>query len=198
MAISATHGGRPGGATSCTSSLKSRTTRCWGRQPKSFLCDGLEIYLDYGNRGGRRVRVLDGRADWLAKCDPKELMGYEMHFLPSSPPRRLSGPSQPVATDKPHNDEFAKRWHGEIVAKRTATGYLLEIGFSVPDLVLKPGLVLGMQLGVNDDDGQGRKSLMVWPATTANFWLTMDGYAKFTLVQSPSPRADAPSGTSGR
>ena len=30
-------------------------------QPKSFLCDGLEIYLDYGNRGGRRVRVLDGR-----------------------------------------------------------------------------------------------------------------------------------------
>ena len=40
-------------------------------QPKSYLCDGVEIYLDYGNRGGRRVKVLDGRADWFAKCDPR-------------------------------------------------------------------------------------------------------------------------------
>ena len=103
-------------------------------RPSSFLCDGLEIYLDYGNRGGRRVKVLDGRADWFAKFDPKELMGYEMHFLPSSPPRVYLDHRAKYATDSPHNAEFARRWQGEIAAKRTKTGYLLEIGFSVPEL----------------------------------------------------------------
>ena len=74
-------------------------------------------------------------------------MGYEMHFLPSSPPRVYLDHRDQYATNKPHNDRVAKRWHGGIVAKRTATGYLLEIGFSVPDLVLKPGLVLGAATG---------------------------------------------------
>jgi len=31
--------------------------------------------------------VLDGRADWFAKCDPQELRVYELHFLPSESPR---------------------------------------------------------------------------------------------------------------
>ena len=44
-------------------------------QASSFLCDCAEIYLDYDNQGGRRVKVLDGREDWFARCDPRELMG---------------------------------------------------------------------------------------------------------------------------
>ena len=38
-------------------------------QASSFLCDCVEIYLDYNHQGGRRVKVLDGREDWFAKCD---------------------------------------------------------------------------------------------------------------------------------
>ena len=30
-------------------------------QPSSYLCDCIEIYLDYAHRGGQRVTVLDGR-----------------------------------------------------------------------------------------------------------------------------------------
>jgi hypothetical protein len=38
------------------------------RQDASYLCDCVEIYLDYGNRGGKRVKTMDGRDDWFAKC----------------------------------------------------------------------------------------------------------------------------------
>jgi hypothetical protein len=45
------------------------------RQPSSYLCDCVEIYLDPNRRGGQRVEVLDGRSDWFDKSDPKELRG---------------------------------------------------------------------------------------------------------------------------
>ena len=56
-------------------------------------------------------------------------------------------------------------------------------GFSIPNVTLKPNSVLGMTFGVNDDDGQGRKSIMIWPATKTDFWLTMDEYGKFRLSE---------------
>jgi hypothetical protein len=42
---------------------------------------------------------------------------------------------------------------------------------------------MGLVVGVNDDDGQGRKSIMIWPATKSDFWLVMDEYGKIVLTQ---------------
>ena len=88
------------------------------------------------------------------------------------------------AADKPHTAEFVKDWAGEVATKRTATGYVMEIRFSLPNVTLKPGIPSwGWTFGVNDDDGQGRKSIMIWPATKTDFWLTMDEYGKFRLSE---------------
>jgi len=151
-------------------------------QPSSFLCDCVEIYLDPNNRGGRRVEVLDRRANWFDKCDPKELMGYELHFLPTLPPTVYVDHADRYAFDKPQTDRFKKGWSGEAAARRTPHGYLLEIGLSVPGLTLRPGLKLGAEAGVCDDDGQGRESIMMWTGTKADFWITMEDYGKVTLV----------------
>jgi len=152
-----------------------------GGQAFSYLCDCIEIYLDYGNCGGPRVKIMDGRKDWLAKCDPRELMGYEMHFLPTNPPRVYLDHRDKYAEDKPQTGEYRKRWKGEVVTKRTATGYIMEMGFSPPHLTLTPGMTVGIETGVCDNDGRGRKSIMIWTGTKKDFWLTMDDYGKVTL-----------------
>jgi len=152
-------------------------------QSSSFLNDSVEMFLDWGGGGGQRVKVMDGRPDWFSKCDPKEMMGHELHFLPTTPPRVYLDHREKYATDKPHSDEFAKQWAGETAVKKTATGYIMEIGFALPGVGFKPGKVMGLELGVNDDDGQGRKSIMIWPATKSDFWLIMDEYCKIVLTQ---------------
>ena len=153
-------------------------------QPRLYLNDSVEIFLDHGNRGGQRVKVLDGREDWFSKCDPKEMMGHELHFLPTPPPQVYLDHRDKYAADKPHTAEFVKDWAGEVATKRTATGYVMEIGFSLPNVAFKPGKPCwGWTFGVNDDDGQGRKSIMIWPATKTDFWLMMDEYGKFRLSE---------------
>jgi len=147
----------------------------------SYLCDCVEVYLDYGNRGGKRVKVMDGRGDWFARCDQRELMGYELHFLPTNPPRVYLDHTHRYAIDKPQTDEFRRQWAGEAVVKKTSTGYLIELGFSVPGVKLEPGKVLGIETGVCDDDGGGRKAIMMWTGTKGEFWITMDQYGKVTL-----------------
>jgi len=150
-------------------------------QEASYQCDCVEVYLDYDNRGGKRVKVMDGRDDWFAKCDRRELMGYELHFLPTSPPRVYLDHTHQYAIEKPQTDEFRKQWAGEVAVKETSTGYLIELGFSVPDVKLEPGKVLGVETGVCDDDGNGRKAIMMWTGTKGEFWVTMDQYGKVTL-----------------
>jgi len=111
------------------------------------------------------------------------MMGCELHFQPTTPPRVYLDHRNKYATDKPHSIEFAKKWAGKAAVKKTATGYIMEIGFALPGVALKPGKVMGLVVGVNDDDGQGRKSIMIWPATKSEFWLVMDEYGKIVLTQ---------------
>jgi hypothetical protein len=155
------------------------------QQAASYLCDCVEIYLDYNNQGGRRVQVLDGRADWFSKCDPKELRGYELHFLPANPPRVYLDHSRKYVLDQPQTRRFKHQWAGQVAFKKTAQGYVMELGFSVPGVTLQPGKVLGLELGVCDDDGTGRESIMMWTGTLADFWLTMDEYGQAVLDGSP-------------
>ena len=160
--------------------------------PTSYESDCIEIYLDHANRGGRRVTVLDGRADWLARCDPRELMGYELHFLPTIPPRVYLDHTHKYAIDRPQTERFVREWKGEVVSRRTPTGYLTEIGFSVPGVELAAGKTLGVEIGVCDDDGAGRESIMMWTGTKADFWLVMDGYGKITLARGQGGVAPPP------
>jgi len=163
-------------------------------QEASYLCDCVEICLDFANRGGQRVKVLDGRDDWFARCDPKELMGYEMHFLPTSPPRVYLDHADQYALAKPQTERFRRDWAGETAMKKTPGGYVMEIGFTVPGFRLQAGSILGVEVGVCDDDGAGRKSIMMWTGTKGDFWMTMDEYGKVRLAgfiaRSSSPAAE--------
>ena len=51
----------------------------------------------------------------------------------------------------------------------------------MPRLRLEPGLTLGLELGVCDDDGDGRESILMWTGTKKDFWLTMDDYGQAQL-----------------
>lgn len=169
-------------------------------QPSSYLCDCVEIYLDCAGRGGRRVEVLDGRKDWFDRCDPKELRGYELHFLPSDPPRAYLDHRDKYAVAKPHTHEFREKWNGQVALRRLPGGYLMEIAMTVPQLpVLRAGQTIGIEVGICDDDGRGRESIMMWTGTTSNFWLTMDDYGRATLVgQNVEARKPEPSPPSNR
>jgi hypothetical protein len=156
-------------------------------QAKSFLCDCVEIYLDPDHQGGKRVKVLDGREDWFAKCDPRELMGYELHFLPADPPRVYLDHTDKYELEKPHSDRYQREWTGNVAFRRTASGYVMEIGFRVPRVELRADKKLGIEIGVCDDDGQGRESIMMWPATKSDFWLSMDEYGTATLCGTAGP-----------
>ena len=46
------------------------------------------------------------------------------------------------------------------------------------DLIISTGVIVGMDVDVRDDDGEGRKSLMIWSGVNNEFWLTMDKYPK--------------------
>jgi len=146
------------------------------RQPNSFLNDCIEILLDPGNRGGRR---------FLEEGGKKVLRGYEMHFLPSSPPLVFLddalSPMYPISA--PQNDLFAGKWRGEIAVKKREGGYVVELGFSVPGMKLVAGKEFGLDLDVCDDDGGGRKALQLWSGLQVEFWITMDHYGKAVLVE---------------
>lgn len=144
------------------------------QQPNSFLNDCIEILLDPRNQGGPRFNETDGR---------KTLNGFELHFLPSEGQLAFVddavSPMYPMT--HPQNDLFRGRWAGETAVRKTTVGYIMEIAFAIPDVELKPGKVMGMEVGIGDDDGQGRKSLQIWTGRQVDFWLTMDHYAEVTL-----------------
>ena len=144
------------------------------QQPNSFLNDCIEILIDPKNKGGRRFDETGGK---------KTLHGYEMHFLPGK--RQLVfvddalSPLYPIAS--PQNELFKKQWNGETAFRKTQTGYVMEIAFSIPGIQLKPGMVMGMDTDTCDDDGASRKSLQIWTGKQVDFWVTMDHYGKVTL-----------------
>ena len=160
----------------------------------SYLCDGIELLLDPANRGGRRVVVQDGRTDPFAKCDPKELMGHEIHVLPTAVPRVYLDHADQYAFDKPQTDRFRRQWSGQAAARKTEHGYLIELGLGVPGAGLKPGSRLGVEIGVCDDDGNGRENIMMWTATQGEFWMNMDNYGEVTLRAKPPLTANGARG----
>ncbi len=145
------------------------------QQPNSFLNDCIEILIDPGNQGGPRFDEGDGQ---------KTLNGYELHFLPSKGQLAFIddalSPMYPM--DHPQNELFREGWAGQTAARKTDSGYIMEIAFSIPGVALKPGMVMGMEIGIGDDDGEGRKSLQIWTGRQVDFWLTMDHYGKVTLT----------------
>lgn len=149
-------------------------------QENSFLNDCIEILLDPKNQKGERKVEQDGK---------ETLRGYEIHFLPTSPVVAFVddalSPQYPM--DSPQTKLFEEEWSGEAAMQKTDDGYLVEIGFSVPELTLEPGIVFGLETGVGDDDGEGRKSLQMWSGNQVDFWITMDHYGEATLVEPDAP-----------
>ena len=140
-------------------------------QANSFLNDCIEIMLDPENRGGPRFTVTD---------QGKILHGYEMHFLPAEPNHVFLNDSlAPMYPMESAQDSlFRIKWKGEIVKKDCAEGYVVEIGFEIPGFQIANGTILGMDVDVCDDDGDGRKNLMIWSGTDKEFWLNMNEYPK--------------------
>ena len=140
-------------------------------QPNSFLNDCIEIMLDTKNTEGPRfTETGKGRV----------LHGYEMHFLPAAPNHVFLNDSlAPMYPLEMSQDSlFKTKWKGEIACTNKPGTYIVEIGFEVPDLIISPGVIVGMDVDVCDDDGEGRKSLMIWSGVDNEFWLTMDKYPK--------------------
>ena len=107
-----------------------------------------------------------------------------MHFLPCDPPRIfLDDTVSTYRTENPQNEMFYNEWDGEIKVIRASRGYIMEIGLSVPDKRLEPGMVMGVDVAVCDDDGSGRKSLMLWKSGQVDFWITMDHFGKIMLTR---------------
>lgn len=150
-------------------------------QEYAWLNDCIEIYLDPHNLGGERITGI-GTEETLENRIGKEMRGYEMQFLPSRPPKVFVDDSKGIYfTEADQNTIFEEEWDGEVFTKKTEVGYLMEIAFTVPGVDFKSGQEMGMDVGICDDDGNGRKSLMLWSGYKGEFWLTMDNFMKMTL-----------------
>ena len=152
-------------------------------EPFSWLNECVEIQIDPKNQEGQRITGVVA-ATPVEERIGKPINGYEMHFLFDSPPKVYLDDTKAVyRIEDDQNAMFADKWDGQIKARKTDKGYLLEIGFSVPGLKLKPGKVVGVELAVGDNDGASRKSLMTWTGKQVEFWITMDHFGKMTLVK---------------
>jgi len=118
-------------------------------QPNSFLNDCIEIILDYKNQQGPRFTETE---------QGKVLHGYEMHFLPAAPIHVFvddaKAPLYPL--EMAQDSLFRTEWKGEIARTRNPGSYTVEIGFEVPGFTISPGRMIGMDVNVCDDDGEGR------------------------------------------
>lgn len=150
-------------------------------QEYAWLNDCIEIHLDPLALGGERIEGI-GLEHSLEDRFGRNLRGYEMQFLPSDPPKAFVDDTRGVYyTDKDQTDYFKEVWNGEMVAKKTETGYLMEIGFNVPGVDFQSGHQIGLDVAVCDDDGDGRKSLLIWSGYKGAFWLTMDNFIRMVL-----------------
>lgn len=143
-------------------------------QKFSWLNDCVELYLDHQNLGGGRIIGIDP-GDSYTKRIGKRLRGHEMHFLPTHPPKVFFDDTREIYyTDSPQTALFKKRWHGRIATRRTQNGYLIELGFAIPNFYVQTGQEMGLDIAVGDDDGEGRQSLLQWDTYQGPFWLNMD------------------------
>ena len=149
----------------------------------SWLNDSVEIQFDPRNLEGERIKGIELTTP-LQERIGHQIRGYEMHFLPCAEPKVFLDDTKTVyRLENFQNDLFLNEWNGEIEASQSAKGYFIEIGFQVPGLKLKPGMVMGLDVAVGDDDGNKRKSLMLWTGKQIPFWITMDYYGKMTLTK---------------
>jgi hypothetical protein len=150
-------------------------------QEFTWMNDCIEIHMDPENREGGRIEGIDENSPLEGRLGRKSY-GYEMHFMPDQPPRVYLDDTKTVFyTDSLQNEVFRDDWEGEAVTVYTDQGYLMEIGFRVPAVVLESGKILGMDFAVCDDDGNGRENLMVWSGYEGPFWITMDYFNKMVL-----------------
>ncbi len=150
-------------------------------QEFTWLNDCVEIHMDPENRGDNRIEGVD-EADPVEERVGKTSYGYEMHFLPSQPPKVYVDDTRGVFyTDSTQNAYFENSWDGEVVTRYTEGGYIMEIGFDLPGSELEENKVIGLDIGLCDDDGQGRDVLMVWSKFEGPFWITMDNFNKMRL-----------------
>lgn len=150
-------------------------------QPYSWLNDCIEIYLDHQNIAGDRITEI-GPENSLEDRIGKRLRGHEMHFLPAETPKVFFNDTEGIYyTDSAQTIKFNNEWHGKVVSKKTDTGYLIETGFAIPNFYAQRGDKIGIDVAVCDDDGDGRKSLLLWSGYKGDFWLTMDDFKKAVL-----------------
>lgn len=150
-------------------------------QQHSWMNDCIEIYLDHQNIGGNRITEI-ASANTLQDRIGKRLRGHELHFLPSVESSVfLDDTEQIYYTDSAQTETFKKQWHGQVVTTKTTDGYIMEIAFAMPNFYAQAGDKIGIDVGICDDDGSGRKSLLLWSAYKGEFWLTMDNFKKAVL-----------------
>lgn len=150
-------------------------------QAYAWLNDCIEIHLDHQNLGGDRIIGI-GPDNSLEDRFDRRLRGHEMQFLASSPPKAFVDDTKNIYyTDSAQTELFKEEWHGDIAARQTDDGYLIELGFAVPNFYARSGQTMGLDLAICDDDGEGRKSLLVWSGYQGSFWLTMDNFKKVVL-----------------
>jgi hypothetical protein len=106
--------------------------------------------------------------------------GYELHFRPAEPNHVFLNDSlTPMCPVEMAQDLlFGFEWNGEIASTKKSGCYAIETGFEIPVFTITSGKVTGLYVDVCDDDGKGRKSLMIWSGTDKEFLLTMDEYQK--------------------
>ena len=92
----------------------------------AYMAFDADEFAQLGTLTGDR-HYLDGRSDWFTACHPDELRGYELHFLPTVPPRVYLDHRDKYALDRPQTDEFLRDWRGAVAGRRTETGYTLEL-----------------------------------------------------------------------
>lgn len=150
-------------------------------QQYAWLNDCIEIYVDPQKLGGSRIKGI-GSENTLEDRIGKQMRGYEMQFLPSQPLKVFIDDSKGVYyTNAAQNALFKEEWQGEVATRKTNNGYLMEIAFAVPGSDFQSGQEIGLDIAVCDDDGSGRKSLLLWSGYKGEFWLTMDNFNAMEL-----------------
>lgn len=139
-------------------------------RPNTWLNDCIEICIDPKLRRGIRKDTIAGET---------VLNGYEMHFLPMQPPHAfLQDDGSIYFVANPQDTDFKTFWNGEIAVVYTATGYILELAFSIPEVTLNKSAAVGLEIAVCDDDGASRKNLLTWTGIQNDYWIKMDKYGE--------------------
>ena len=150
-------------------------------QEFAWLNDCVEIHLDHQHLKGNRIEGINSKSS-LEDRFGKRLFGHEMQFLPSDTPQVFFDDSKQIYyTNAPQTIAFKKEWKGEAVTKHFKDGYIMEIGFAIPNFFVSTSQKMGVDFAVCDDDGRGRESLLVASGNKGEFWLTMDNFIELVI-----------------